>query len=366
MGKMKLGALLCALSVTLAAAADAADPSPGFYPGAATPVFDQVAYKAFLERHKQQIQEIAAAIIVLRANPQARGCVGTPVIGCVASLAQVYALASAFAPDSSEHEMNGPLDEPRVDINGKAIAPMPLELWLHSSDRDYAVSRTVRLEPDASGVVRKVRVKLASDPFTARTFDEYEQTGVYEAALASMAGACDLPDRTTFYRIIENKMKPLRETETLVGGASFTIATARLCGVIMQIETSVARDETFRDKLRVARVTPSFSVEADPNARPAATAPSGPRLGIEFLNLPPEIGNAMNRPGLKGVFVVRVEPQSAADRAGLKAGDVVTLYDGHAIAGISDLQSAVHAIPGATANLTAVRNGVDTAITVQF
>ena len=45
-------------------------------------------------------------------------------------------------------------------------------------------------------------------PLTARTFDDYERTKVYEAAVAVMPGTCDLQDRRKFYQFIENVMKP--------------------------------------------------------------------------------------------------------------------------------------------------------------
>lgn len=91
-------------------AATPADLAPGFYPGGAELSIDnRVAYQAFLERNKAKIGQIGLSIVVIRANPQAKGCIGAPVIACIASMAQTMPVGSHFAADPRYHALNAPL-----------------------------------------------------------------------------------------------------------------------------------------------------------------------------------------------------------------------------------------------------------------
>ncbi len=63
------------------------------------------------------------------------------------------------------------------------------------------------------------------------------------------------------------------------------------------------------------------------------------RLGVVVQDLPPQLAEYF---GVKrGVLVASVTPGSAAEKAGVKAGDVITAIDGAAVDGAADLERRV-------------------------
>ncbi|MEX0268480.1 HhoA/HhoB/HtrA family serine endopeptidase [Leptolyngbyaceae cyanobacterium UHCC 1019] len=74
-----------------------------------------------------------------------------------------------------------------------------------------------------------------------------------------------------------------------------------------------------------------------------------PYLGVQMTTLTPELAKQNNTdpnsaflvPEIKGVVVVRVLPNTPAEKAGLRRGDVVTNIDGQAIATAEQLQQLV-------------------------
>jgi len=64
-------------------------------------------------------------------------------------------------------------------------------------------------------------------------------------------------------------------------------------------------------------------------------------LGIEGSDLSADLAQGMNVKQTKGVFVGRVTPDSGADKAGLKAGDVIVSINGKTISSMSELRARV-------------------------
>jgi len=64
-------------------------------------------------------------------------------------------------------------------------------------------------------------------------------------------------------------------------------------------------------------------------------------LGVQIQNLTPELAEAFGLKVTGGAVVAKVEPGTAADKAGLKAGDVIVEFDGQAIKNSSDLRNKV-------------------------
>jgi serine protease Do len=81
-------------------------------------------------------------------------------------------------------------------------------------------------------------------------------------------------------------------------------------------------------------------------------------LGVMIQPLTPELAKGFNVPGSGGALVASVQDGSPAARAGVKAGDVITEFDGHKLAQTGDLSKQVAATAvGREVPLTIVREG---------
>lgn len=81
-------------------------------------------------------------------------------------------------------------------------------------------------------------------------------------------------------------------------------------------------------------------------------------LGVTIQNLTPELAKAFDVKKHKGVVITNVVKGSAAAKAGLKAGDVVTAVDGQQVNRSADLRNKVGLSPvGEQIHLTIQRNG---------
>jgi S1-C subfamily serine protease len=91
----------------------------------------------------------------------------------------------------------------------------------------------------------------------------------------------------------------------------------------------------------------------------------GPQLGVTVHELTPQLAAYF---GAKdGLLVASVSEDSAAARAGLKAGDVIASVNGRPIATRADLTSAVRqAGPSAQLTLTIVRDKKESSVTAQL
>jgi Do/DeqQ family serine protease len=93
---------------------------------------------------------------------------------------------------------------------------------------------------------------------------------------------------------------------------------------------------------------------------------SHPFLGVQMVTLTPDMARQNNAdpnatlqlPETSGVLVVRIVPQSPAEAAGLRRGDVITKIDGQTIANAGQLQEMVDkSRVGQVLQLTIIRSG---------
>lgn len=81
-------------------------------------------------------------------------------------------------------------------------------------------------------------------------------------------------------------------------------------------------------------------------------------LGVIIQDITPEIAESLDLSDTKGALIADVSPDSPADKAGLKRGDVVTNFDGETIDEFSDLTKLVGVSkPNSDATITIIRDG---------
>jgi len=81
-------------------------------------------------------------------------------------------------------------------------------------------------------------------------------------------------------------------------------------------------------------------------------------LGVVPQDLSPEMAESLGLKDVKGVIIPEVKEGSAADKAGLKSGDVVVELDGKPINGAQDLSNKIAAIkPGTEVKIVVLRDG---------
>ncbi|WP_409161001.1 serine endoprotease DegP [Pectobacterium sp. B2J-2] len=88
-------------------------------------------------------------------------------------------------------------------------------------------------------------------------------------------------------------------------------------------------------------------------------------LGITGTELNSELAQAMKVDAQRGAFVSQVRPKSAADEAGIKAGDVIVMLNGKAISSFSALRAQVGSLPvGSKVALGLLREGKPLTVSV--
>jgi serine protease Do len=79
-------------------------------------------------------------------------------------------------------------------------------------------------------------------------------------------------------------------------------------------------------------------------------------IGLRLQELTPVIAQALGLPETKGVLAASVEPNNPADRAGIKAGDVITSFNGRPVESGRELSRMVATLaPGTQVPVTVLR-----------
>jgi serine protease Do len=90
-------------------------------------------------------------------------------------------------------------------------------------------------------------------------------------------------------------------------------------------------------------------------------------LGVIIQEITPEIAEGIGLQSTDGALIADVSPDSPADKAGLKSGDVVIKFNNQPIEEFSDLTRFVGAAkPDSDVNLTIIRNGSEKGLNVQL
>jgi len=96
-----------------------------------------------------------------------------------------------------------------------------------------------------------------------------------------------------------------------------------------------------------------------------------PRLGIDVEDLSGQLGTFFGAPDGEGILVREVYPGSAAEKAGVRAGDVITSANGERVRTIGDLRQKLAAKREAkdkdqTVKIGVLRNKSEVSLTVEL
>jgi len=91
------------------------------------------------------------------------------------------------------------------------------------------------------------------------------------------------------------------------------------------------------------------------------------QLGVTVQGLTADMATSLGLKQTNGVIVSSVGEGSAAERAGLKRGDVITSFNGQAVRDMNALRNRVaDAGPGSTADVAIVRDGAEKHVSVKL
>ncbi len=91
-----------------------------------------------------------------------------------------------------------------------------------------------------------------------------------------------------------------------------------------------------------------------------------PLLGISAEDLSGQLGNYFGAPGGEGILVREVNSGSPAEKAGMKAGDVITKVNGERVKSLDELREILRAKrEGKTVSIGVLRKGTETSLSVE-
>jgi serine protease Do len=83
---------------------------------------------------------------------------------------------------------------------------------------------------------------------------------------------------------------------------------------------------------------------------------SNRQMGVSVTSLTKQLGEYFGAPEGRGVLISSVRENSPADKAGLRAGDVIIEVEGKEVKGTSDLMRLINEKKDSAVNLTVIRN----------
>ena len=90
-------------------------------------------------------------------------------------------------------------------------------------------------------------------------------------------------------------------------------------------------------------------------------------LGVQIQPVTDEIASSLSLGSATGALVAQVEPDSAAQKAGVKEGDIIKSVDGKDITTVRDLTRTIAAFtPGSTVKLGVLRDGKDQTVSAKL
>jgi len=175
---------------------------------------------AWLSRNQRGIDEIQRRVIQIRSGERAPGCFGEDKFTCVATLAQKLAIADTYLRVNDnifaevKYDVNGkPVNGAKIVFAGypaNAGPPRDRPEALAQYDHIYADRNATHfvLNLGPQNTVASMLAKLPHLTLLARTQEDYDKTGVYEAVWAASVKTCPALRPDEVAKWVENAIKP--------------------------------------------------------------------------------------------------------------------------------------------------------------
>lgn len=215
-------------------------------------------------------------------------------------------------------------------------------------------------------------LRVDADDLPAATFGDSDLTEVGEWVLA-IGGPFGL-DQTVTAGIISatsrgrvglTEYEDFIQTDAAINPGNSGGPLVDLKGRVIGMNTAIA--SASGASMGVGFAIPSNMVRSVVESILETGEVSRGQLGAMISDLTPELAESFGFDTTQGVLINDVLPGTAADKAGLKAGDIVTHLDGRPMTRQHQLRSSIaRSRPGTEATLTVFRNGKTREFTVRL
>src|SRR6266849_5441251 len=263
-----------------------------------------------------------------------------------------------------------------------AVALMPLLLNLTQAEQRWKVdSQPFGIPSEDSGTSSYLGVDIAdisSDRLGALKLKEEQGVEVTMVDQDAPAGKAGIKEHDVILTMngtaIESKSQLQRMIHETPAGRVVTLGLSR-DGQPMTIKVQLAdrRNEFSHMKMKDGDWEKNFKVEIPPIPNlPDFDVPnmgvvvvhSSMRSGLMVENLTPQLGEFFGAKNGNGVLVRSVEKSSRADKAGLRAGDVITRVGDQPVHDTSDFTHALHSHSTGSVGVGVIRDKKEQTLTI--
>ncbi len=146
-------------------------------------------------------------------------------------------------------------------------------------------------------------------------------------------------------------------TGRLIGVAAAVLGLAVVATVLAAPRIQAVTQDKQATK-RAEEQKPNIVIRPGESVSTQVLPGSGPRLGVQVRDIEKDEVARLRLASPNGVAVVEVTKESAAERAGVKANDVIVQFDGENVRSAQQLTRLVReTVPGRTVKMAVVRDG---------